>query len=177
MRQLIKWTMPLVLIGAVAMAEEVTIDEARSTVASFKQRDPALEDLFSSSVGYVIFPQVTKGAFVVGGAGSEGILFEHGVPMGTVSLTQVTVGAQVGGQKYSELIFIKDRPALYRMKRGEGSLSAEASAAAAGREGMAAPRWDNGLRVYTLPIGGLMAEASVGGQKFDYHPYATPPRS
>ena len=105
MKQFIKWTMPMVLIGAVALAQNVTADEAQSTVNTFKQRDPDLADLFTSSVGYVVFPQVKKGAFVFGGAGSEGILFERGVAMGTVKMSQVTVGAQVGGQTYSELIF------------------------------------------------------------------------
>jgi hypothetical protein len=96
--------------------------------------------------------------------------------MGVVKMTQVTVGAQVGGDSYSEIVFVTDPAALYRLKKGQGSLSAQASGTIAGQGGQAAPA-EAGLQVYTLPIGGAMASAAVGGQKFDYHPYTSQPRS
>jgi lipid-binding SYLF domain-containing protein len=169
-----KWILPLALFGATAWAD-VTMGEAKATVDQFKKRDRKLDKFFTESVGYVVFPEIKKGAFVFGGAGGEGILFEHDKPVGSVKMTQVTVGAQVGGANYSELIFIADDSAMYRFKKGQGSLSAEASAGIAGQEKKAVPPAEGGLTVFTLPIGGAMVEAAVGGQKFEYRPYTPAP--
>src|SRR5258708_7169782 len=106
--KLFKWMIPLTLIGAAAWAD-ISVDEARATVDSFKRRDPDMQQIFTNAAAYVVFPTVKKGAFIVGGAGGDGILFENGAPVGTVRLTQVTVGAQVGGQTYSELVFLQDK--------------------------------------------------------------------
>jgi lipid-binding SYLF domain-containing protein len=172
MKHLTKWAvLPLALLAAAAQAE-ISVDEAQATVDEFKKRDPDLGALFLSSAGYVVFPEVKKGGFVFGGAGGEGVLFEKGVPVGTVKMTQVSVGAQVGGKTYSEIVFLQDKPALYRFKRGESSLSAHAGANLAGEERKAPPQYDNGMLVFTKAISGIMADASVGGQKFAYTPFA-----
>jgi lipid-binding SYLF domain-containing protein len=174
--KLFKWMIPLTLIGAAAWAD-ISVDEARATLDSFKRRDPDMQQFFTNAAAYVVFPTVKKGAFVVGGAGGDGILFEGGAPVGTVKMTQLSVGAQIGGQTYSEVVFLQDKAALYRLKRGETSLSASASAVAADQQRTALPKWENGVSVFTMPISGAMAEASIGGQKFEYHPFARPPRS
>src|SRR5262245_58342893 len=73
------------------------IKEAQDTIAAFKQADPGLSRFFNAAVGYAVFPTVTKGAIGIGGAGGSGVLFENGKPTGKASLTQVTIGAQLGG--------------------------------------------------------------------------------
>jgi lipid-binding SYLF domain-containing protein len=177
LKHLMKWILPLALLSAAAWAQQVTLGEAKATINDFKKHDARLEHFFANSVAYVVFPEIKKGAFVFGGAGGEGILFENGEPMGSVKMTQVSVGAQVGGGSYSQLIFISDESALYRFKKGQSSLSAEASAGIAGQEAKAVPPAEGGLTVFTRPIGGAMATAAVGGQKFDYHPYVSKPGS
>src|SRR5438552_2752369 len=90
----------LAVTGAAWAADNELVTAAHQTIATFKKTDPGMEKLFSTSAGYAVFPEVKKGAFVVGGAGGDGVLFEKGVPVGKVSLSQVSVGAQVGGQAY-----------------------------------------------------------------------------
>src|SRR4051812_42021649 len=111
MKQLLKWAVPIALISAAGWAD-VTVTDAKATVDAFKERDPDMGPLFTSNAGYIVFPEINKGAFIVGGASGEGILFEHGIPTGRIKMTQVTVGAQVGGKKYSELVFVQNSAAL-----------------------------------------------------------------
>src|SRR5206468_1225695 len=112
MRHTTRWVLPatltLALLAGAAHAD-VSINETQATLATFKRTDPEMDRLFRESAGYVVFPEVKKGAFVFGGAGGEGLLYDRGVPVGTVQLTQVTVGAQVGGQTYAEIIFLQDQ--------------------------------------------------------------------
>jgi len=99
------------------------------------------------------------------------VLFEHGRPTGQTSLTQVTIGAQLGGQAYSEIVFFESESAATSFKKGEFAMAAEVSAVVAATGASANARYANGVAVFTLAKGGLMAEASVGGQKFAFAPF------
>ncbi len=145
------------------------LDKAvQDTIAKAKARDPSLDRFFTQSVGYAVFPTVGKAAAGVGGAYGQGELFENGAVVGYCSLTQATVGAQVGGQAYSEFIFFEDKEALNRFKYGNFALAAQASAVVLASGASANARYENGVAVFTLAEQGLMLEASVGGQKFSY---------
>lgn len=150
------------------------IGEAESTAAAFRRADPDLSRFFGSSAGYAVFPTVGKGGAGVGGAYGRGVLFERGQAVGRTTLTQVTVGAQLGGQAYSELIFFEGPEALQRFKKGELAMAAEVSAVIAATGASANAKYARGVAVFTLPKGGLMAEASIGGQKFGYRPFGRP---
>ncbi len=115
---------------------------------------------------------VGKGAAGIGGAYGRGVLFEHGRPTGQTSLTQVTIGAQLGGQAYSEIVFFESESAATSFKKGEFAMAAEVSAVVAATGASANAKYANGVAVFTLAKGGLMAEASVGGQKFGFRPFA-----
>lgn len=140
----------------------------------FRRRDPTLAHFFDTSAGYVVFPKVTKGAAGVGAAhGDGGVVYENGVAVGFSEVTQVTLGVQLGGQEYQELIFFEDTAALNTFKRGNMEFSANASAVGATSGAGAASDFDDGVAVFTAPLGGLMFEASIGGQKFSYVPRDT----
>jgi lipid-binding SYLF domain-containing protein len=145
--------------------------EARDTIAAFKKADPSLSRFFNNAAGYAVFPTITKGAVGIGGAGGHGVLFEKGKPTGKASLSQVTVGAQLGGQTYSEIIFFEAAPALDDFKNGTLALAAQVSAVAAKAGASQNAKYQNGVAVFTAGKGGLMFEASVGGQKFSFEPY------
>ncbi len=130
--------------------------------------DPRLRP---SPIGYAVFPTVSKGAIGVGGAIGSGVVFEKGKAIGKASLTQVTVGAQLGGQTYSEVIFFETPPAFTDFKKGTLALAAQASAVAASKDASANAKYENGVAVFTTGKGGLMFEASVGGQKFAFEPF------
>ena len=139
-------------------------------IAAFRQADPTIGPLFGSARAYAVFPSVGKGGFGIGGAHGNGELFEHGVVTGRTSLTQVTVGLQIGGQVYREVIFFEDPAALASFKKGHFALSAQVSAVAAAEGAAANAKYREGVLVFTLAKGGMMLEASVGGQKFSFKP-------
>jgi len=148
------------------------VAEAQDTIAVFKKADPGIERFFKSSPGYVVFPTVGKGAVCIGGAGGSGILFEKGKAVGKSSLAQVTVGLQLGGQAYSEVIFFENASALSDFKKGNFALAAQVSAVALSAGASANAKYQSGVAVFTVTKTGLMYEASLGGQKFGYEPFA-----
>jgi lipid-binding SYLF domain-containing protein len=154
------------------------ITAADDTITTtFKAADPSMAKLFTDTAGYVVFPEVKKGAFIAGGAGGMGVLYEKGKPVGMVKLSQITVGAQVGGQAYSEIVFLQTPAAVATLKENKIELSAQASAVAAKSGAAANARFDKGVAIFTAAKGGLMVEASVGGQKFKYAPFSGTPAS
>jgi lipid-binding SYLF domain-containing protein len=147
------------------------VKEAQETIAVFKKTDPELSRFFDRAVGYAVFPTVVKGAVGVGGANGSGIVFEKGKAVGKARLTQGTVGAQIGGQSYSEVIFFETVPALTDFKKGMLALAAQVSAVAASAGASKDAKYQDGVAVFTHGKGGLMAEASVGGQKFGFESF------
>jgi hypothetical protein len=148
------------------------VKDAQETIAVFKKVDPGLAHFFEGAVGYAVFPTIGKGAVGIGGAGGSGVVFEKGKAIGKASVTQVTIGLQLGGQTYSEIIFFETVPAFNDFKKETLALAAQASAVAASAGTSTNAKYQNGVAVFTLPKGGLMAEASVGGQKFGFEPFA-----
>jgi len=114
---------------------------------------------------------VGKGAIGIGGARGTGELLVGGKAIGKVTLTQVTVGFQLGGQSYSEVIFFEKQSPLHGFKNGGFAFAAEASAVALTSGASANAAYRNGVAVFTMAKGGLMYEASIGGQKFDFKAY------
>jgi lipid-binding SYLF domain-containing protein len=168
----------LLVFGLVSLAlaqntMDVTRDvtEAQETIAVFKKTDPGLSRFFDHAVGYAVFPTVVKGAIGVGGASGSGVVFEKGKAVGKAHLTQGTIGAQIGGQTYSEVIFFETASALTDFKKGALALAAQVSAVAASAGASKDAKYQEGVAVFTHEKGGLMAEASVGGQKFSFEPF------
>ena len=148
--------------------DEVEEYDAKSqeAIAVFKEKDASVQGFFDKSVGYVVIPTVGKAGFGIGGARGKGILYEGGAPTALVTLTQLSFGLQAGGQAYSEFIFFEDAAALDNFKRGNYELGAQASAVAVTAGASADAHFNGGIAIFTQAIGGLMYEASVGGQKF-----------
>jgi lipid-binding SYLF domain-containing protein len=134
------------------------------------ENDPDMQRFFDSAVAYVIIPTVGKGGIGIGGARGTGLLYEGGAQTALVTLTQLTFGFQWGGQAYSEFIFFKDDVALADFKRGNYELGAQASAVAVTAGASADADYSGGVAIFTQAKGGLMYEASVGGQKFKVEP-------
>ena len=134
-----------------------------------------------AAAGYAVFPTIGKGGLVVGGAGGQGILFEKGMATGWTKMKQVSVGATVGGQSYAEVIIFKEQSALNDFKKGQFAVASDASAVAGGAGASQSLKYTRGIAVMTMAKGGLMAEASIGGQKFSFkefeHPIAPVPKT
>lgn len=159
--------------AGVAADDDDLVARAQQTIATYEKTDPDLAAMFRRAAAYAVFPGVGKGGYWVGGAHGTGVLFETGTPTGKVKLNQVSVGAQFGGQEFSEVVFLETPGALADFKRGKLEMSAQASAVALNSGAAAAAKYRNGVAVVVQPKGGLMAEAAVGGQKFSFKPFAT----
>ncbi|MEO5365164.1 MAG: lipid-binding SYLF domain-containing protein [Magnetococcus sp. WYHC-3] len=148
--------------------DAVNQDEMSATINAFKSANPALQTFFDKAAGYAVFPNVGKGGIGIGGAYGTGAVYRGSILIGSSSLTQVTIGFQLGGQTYREIIFFRDEQALARFTEGNFELGAQASATALTVGKSVNADYSDGVAIFTLPNGGLMYEASVGGQKFSF---------
>jgi lipid-binding SYLF domain-containing protein len=166
----------LTLVGVVAAlaADADRLDaDVGNAVQTFQATSPRTQRLFGTAYGYAVFPSVDKGAAGVGVAEGKGLVYQGGVLVGRAKLTQVTVGAQLGGQSYSEVVFFESPRALEEFKDGKTALSAGLSAVAAADSASAEAKYQHGVVVCTMDRSGLMFEASVGGQHFAFRPIDT----
>ena len=157
-----------ITVSAQSKEDKKAIDKALATKKTLIGKDSGLTRFFNESYGYAIFPTVGKGAAVVGGAHGGGTVFQAGKAVGKTTLTQVTVGLQLGGQSYMEVIFFEDERAYENFIEGNLKLSAQVSAVAVTAGASADAKYNDGVAVFTAAKGGLMYEASVGGQKFTF---------
>lgn len=144
------------------------ISDSQEAKTEFIKADAEMSSLFNKAYGYVIFPNVGKGGVGVGGASGNGAVYENGKHIGMAKLTQVSVGLQLGGQSFREIIFFDNKEAMDRFKENRVELSAQVSAVAASSGASANAKYVEGVMVFTMQKGGLMYEASVGGQKFKF---------
>ena len=141
------------------------VREARHTLAQMETQDPSLGPLLDSAVGYVVFPVVGSGGFLVGGGGGKGVLFENGVPVGFATIEKLQAGALAGGERYAQVVVIRDRETLRSMKEGHYALGAQASATLVRSGAASHATWDKGTAVFIEPTRGAIINASVGGQR------------
>jgi len=144
--------------------------EVNEAMAAFESRYPIAKVYLNQSYGYAVLPKVFKGAFWVGGAYGQGIVYEQGHKAGYCSMTQATLGFSFGGEFFREVIFFSDKAALDRFRRGTFTFSAQATAVAVETGAAAKVDYRDGMAVLVMTDAGLMVDASVGGQKFKYVP-------
>jgi lipid-binding SYLF domain-containing protein len=183
----------LLLLGAAMLlpAGALLASPYGDTVELFKNAGRSA-DYFSDSYGYAVFPTIGKGGLVVGAAHGSGHVYEQGHYIGNTKMTQLSVGAQAGGQAYSEIVFFKDKRALDEFTGGQfafdAGVGAVAITAAAGgtvgtegatggasggkKDALTAGRYYKGVAVFTIVKGGAMYEATVAGQRFSFKPHA-----
>jgi lipid-binding SYLF domain-containing protein len=183
----------LLLAAMTTFSAAVVADSYDDTIALFKKAG-ASASYFNSSYGYAVFPTIGKGGLIVGGAHGTGRVYQGGQYVGDTSLTQVSIGLQIGGQGYSQIIFFEDKRAFDEFTSGSYEFDAGVSAVAikaaasgsAGTTGTSAGSsksedqasaraggYYKGVAVFTIIKGGAMAEAAVAGQKFSYKPRAS----
>jgi lipid-binding SYLF domain-containing protein len=151
-----------------AQKDEKIIEDSKEAKAEFLEDDPDMQELFSSSHAYIILPNVGKGGLGIGGASGNGVAYEEGEMIGFARMTQLTIGFQAGGQVYSEVVFFEDKKAFDRFRENKIEMSAQVSAVAAASGASLNAKYVDGVAVFTRTKGGLMYEASVGGQQFKF---------
>jgi lipid-binding SYLF domain-containing protein len=155
-------------------AEDVLSAQVREAVSLFKQKDPSIETFFSNSYGYAVLPKIGKGGFWVGGAFGRGEVFQQGKMVGYCSVSQASLGLTFGGNFYREIVFFGDKPTLDKFKASEYTFSAQVVGVALTEGAAAKANYKEGLAVFIMADKGLMVDASVGGQKFNYQPLHWP---
>jgi len=146
------------------------VEGVQDTIALFKKKDSTIEQLFSSSAGYAVIPNVGEGAFILGGAHGAGEAFEGGSYVGKVSVSEVSIGAQVGGQSYSQVVFFETPEAFKKLKENSFQFAAEVSAIGVDQGVAKNAKFKDGVATFVIPKQGLMAAAAVGGQKLSFEP-------
>lgn len=180
----------LTILWIMSFSHMALADSYSDAVNVFKSSG-ITKSFFNKSHGYAIFPTVGKGGIGIGGAYGEGRVYEKGKMTGTVSLAKLSIGFQLGGQAFSEIIFFRDKRAYNEFTSGNFEFDASASAVAitagaqakAGTEGATAGAnvggsrgeqadigYTKGMAVFVHTKGGLMYEAAIGGQKFTFTP-------
>jgi lipid-binding SYLF domain-containing protein len=172
----------LLLVAATA-----TADEFDDTVSIFKNAGES-GTYFAKSYAYAVFPTVGKGGLGVGAVHGSGRAFVQGKYVGDVTMNQVSLGLQAGGQAFSQIIFFQDKRAFDEFASGSfefdatvqaiaitasatasaGTAGATAGAAGGKKDATTAGNYHKGIAVFTVAKGGLMYQAAVGGQKFKY---------
>jgi lipid-binding SYLF domain-containing protein len=182
----LRWALVIISLLATAVA---SADEYEATVEVF--RGAVADEFFENSYGYAVFPSIGKGGVGIGGARGKGQVFAGGEHVGNTTMTQLTVGFQLGGQVYSQIIFFEDKRAFEEFTSENFEFGAQATAVAitagasasagttgtgaaasstGGQTGKATGDYYKGMAIFTFAKGGLMYEASIGGQKFSYQP-------
>ena len=130
-----------------------------------------LKPYFKEAAGFAVFPNIAKAGLGFGGARGSGEVFEDGKVIGSTTVTQLSFGFQLGGQAFSQIIFFQNKRDLDRFTDGNFEFGASASAALITEGANASVDYTNGVAVMTFSKGGLMYEASIGGQKFTFKGY------
>ena len=133
-----------------------------------KEKDPNMSKWFDTAYAYAVFPKVGKGAIGIGGAHGKGLVIYKDTTVGHTSLSQISIGFALGGQVYSEFIMFKDKTAFDHFTRGNFQFGAQVSAVALTAGASRDASYNSGVAIFTIAEGGLMYEASIGGQKFKY---------
>ena len=150
---------------------KLLVDDSVSVLRQMKSEDATLVKFLSTSRGYVVYPEASKGGLLVGGAYGRGVVFDaKGNFVGYADLSQATVGLQAGGQSFNELIVFESDKDFDRFVGGKLTLAVNASAVVLKAGAAKSARYTDGVAVFTSPTGGLMLEAAVGGQQFTYLP-------
>jgi lipid-binding SYLF domain-containing protein len=179
----------LAVLSIALNASPAFADDYQDTVNVFKKA-MGNSTFFDTAHAYAVFPTIGKGGFVLGGAFGNGRVYEQGKYIGDTSVTQLTLGLQIGGEGFSQIIFFEDRRALNEFTSGDFAFGARASAVAltaaaqaqAGTAGASAgasgsqynavtvATYNNGMATFTIAKGGFMSEATIGGEQFSYKP-------
>ena len=144
------------------------VKNSKTALRKMIKTTPKLKDYYIEAYGYVVFPRVTKAGIGIGGAAGKGVVFRNHQVVGSAKLIQASVGIQLGGQQYSEVIFFKNERAFEHFTNGNLKFDAQASAVALTKGASIDVAYKGGVAVFTKTKGGLMYEASIGGQHFKF---------
>ena len=169
------------------MAQAQKVEDQTETINLFKSI-PQVAPYFANAYGYAVWDRIGRGGLGIGGARGRGQVYQGGKVTGFSTLTDITFGAQAGGQAYRQVIFFQNKDAYDKFVGGKFEFEASASAvavtasaqASAGTQGAsssagagspntgAASGYVGGMQTFTMAEGGLMYAATIGGQRYNF---------
>ena len=152
------------------------IEDALTTKEAFIAADPNMTQLFENSFGYAIFPNIGKGGLLLGVSAGNGVVWQNGEVIGSAKLREVSIGLQLGGQAFSQVIFYDSDEAFSRIKANKVEFRAQAAALADSKSASTDIHMADGISVFVKSKKGLMGEAAIGGQKFKFKRLKNPPQ-
>jgi lipid-binding SYLF domain-containing protein len=143
------------------------VKDSEEAIETMLTKSPDLKTYLDESYGYAIFPKVTKGAVITfGAAAGKGIVYRDNEIVSYSHLKQASLGFQLGGQQYSEVIFFENKEAFDKFMNEKLKFDAQVSAVAIKYGVSLDAAYAGGVAIFTHAKGGLMYEASLGGQHF-----------
>jgi hypothetical protein len=152
------------------MPKRTIHDDVQAALSRLDAEDPGLKRQLKKAYGYAVFPSVGKAALVLGGAWGRGEVYERGKVIGYATIAQTTVGVQVGGDTFTEVLIFESKESLDRFKRGRTAFAANASAVLVKAGAGGSADFEKGIKVYVYSEGGMLLEAAIGGQRFHFQP-------
>jgi len=152
------------------MPQRTIHDDVQAAIKRLDTVDPGLKKQLKKAYSYAVFPNVGKAALVLGGAYGRGEVYEQGKVIGYATIAQTTLGVQIGGETFTEVLVFDSKEPLERFKRGKTAFAANAAAVLikAGAAGTA--DFEKGVAAYVYSDGGMLLEAAIGGQRFHFQP-------
>lgn len=154
-------------------AEKHNLQEsADATLTEMMARDHAIRNVTDQAVAYAVFPSIAKGGALIGGAYGQGILYEHGVATGYVSVQQASIGAELGGKSFAELLILRNADDVAAVKAGNFTAGADLGVTVLKESAETSATLDRSTSIFVLPHGGLMVDVSVNGQQLKYQSFS-----
>lgn len=150
------------------MSKRTIHDDVQAALKRLDAEDPGLKRELKKAHGYAVFPAVGKAALVLGGAYGRGEVYERGKPIGYATIAQTTIGVQIGGETFTEVLVFKDKDSLERFKRGRTAFAANAAAVLVKAGAAGTADFEKGVAAYAYSEGGMLLEAAIGGQRFHF---------
>jgi len=144
--------------------------QAKKEIANMIAKDSTLKPLVDEAYGVIVFPSVASGALILGGQGGDGVVFKSGQPWGLAKLAAGSIGFQIGGETFSELVIMKDEDAFNMVTANKFSFTAGLTASAVKAGAALDAEFENGVAAFVSTNGGLMASAAIGGQEISCYP-------
>ena len=151
-----------------AVERDQLVSDSEATASRFRSEDPRTRSFFDNAYAYVVFPKITQGGVGIAGAYGRGVVYQGGRMVGYAGMTQGTIGAQIGGMSWSEILFFENRWAFDKFKSGQFAASANASYAGPKQGGTNALNYSEGVMIFTMDTRGFAVAAAVGAQQFEY---------
>ncbi|MGB8226307.1 MAG: lipid-binding SYLF domain-containing protein [Sedimentisphaerales bacterium] len=148
----------------------VLSSDVDKAIALMKAKDKSIQKFFDKSYGYAVLPKIFKAALLAGGAYGKGEVYEQGAMVGYCDITQLSGGLSVGGEFFREIIFFRDKKDLDKFKTNEYAFAAQVTGVAIVWGAAAKTDYKDGMAVFIMTEAGVMVDASLGGQKFNYAP-------